>query len=258
MTLVLLEQAEGVATLTLNRPGMGNALVPELLDALLARLAQVGDDEGVRAVVLRANGPVFSLGGDMRRFHRAYAGDIAGYAAELVGKLNRAILGLIDLPQPVVAAVHGTVTGGSLGLVLASDIVFVAAQASFKAHYATAGFSPDGGWTALLPRLAGARAAAACLLLNRSFSAQEALDWGMASAVAPAELLAQQAAEAARRIARYPAGTMRNAKRLLWRDRDDIAAALEAERRGFVELIASARGGVERFLANFRDYPEGE
>lgn len=51
---------------------------------------------------------------------------------------------------------------------------------------------------------------------------------------------------------------MRNAKRLLWRNRDDIAAALEAERQGFVELIASARGGVERFLANFSDYPEGE
>jgi 2-(1,2-epoxy-1,2-dihydrophenyl)acetyl-CoA isomerase len=102
MTLVLLEQVEGVATLTLNRPGMGNALVPELLDALLSQLAQVRDDDGVRAVVLRANGPVFSLGGDMRRFHRAYFGDIVGYAAELVGGLNRAILGLIDLPQPVV------------------------------------------------------------------------------------------------------------------------------------------------------------
>jgi enoyl-CoA hydratase/carnithine racemase len=76
--------------------------------------------------------------------------------------------------------------------------------------------------------------------------------------VAPADLLAQQVADAARKIARYPTRTMRNAKRLLWRNRDDIAAALEAERQGFVELIASARGGVERFLANFSDYPEGE
>ncbi len=258
MSLVLSEQSGGVATLTLNRPGMGNALVPELLDALLARLDEAGADPQVRAVLLRAEGAAFSLGGDMRRFAREYAGDITAYAAELVGGLNQAILALIDLPQPVVVAVHGPVTGGSLGLLLAGDVVLLAEDVIIKAHYATAGFTPDGGWTALLPRLVGQRRAAAGLLLNRSVSAQEALDWGIASALAPSAALAQAARDAAEKIARLPAATMASAKRLLWREREDIAAALEAERTRFVAQIGGAREGVEAFLRNFTTYPNGE
>ncbi|HMM48022.1 MAG TPA: enoyl-CoA hydratase/isomerase family protein, partial [Miltoncostaeaceae bacterium] len=116
-----------------------------------------------RAVVLAADGEGFPIGGDMRRFAAEMAGPaLQTYAAELVGLLNQAVLALLRLPQPVVAAVHGHVTGGSLGLVLACDLAVMADDAVLKAHYATAGFTPDGGWTALLPRLVGTRRAAAC------------------------------------------------------------------------------------------------
>ena len=256
--LIDLEVAAGVATLTLNRPGMGNALVPELLDAFLAAAGRIAGDASARAVLLRAEGSVFSLGGDMRRFEREYAGDIEAYAARLVGGLNQAMLALIDLPQPVVCAVHGLVTGGALGFVLASDLVLVAPEAAFKAHYATVGFSPDGGWATLFARLAGERRAAACLLLNRAFSAEEAVSWGVASQLVPAERFQEEARAAARKIAGCPAGTMRNAKRLLRRERDAIAAALEAERQAFVQTIGTAREGVEAFLHRFADYPSVE
>ncbi len=116
----------------------------------------------------------------MRRFQRERHGDLRAYSDELVGKLNQVILALIDLPQPVVAAVDGAVTGGSIGLVLASDLVFLSPRAVFKAHYATAGFCPDGGWTALLPRIAGQRQAAAALYINRSIRAEEAVMCGLA------------------------------------------------------------------------------
>ena len=120
MNLVRLEPlSDGVVRLVLARSGMHNALVPELLDALLEALRRIADDKTCRAVVLAADGPAFSIGGDMRRFQRERRGDLHAYAAVLVGKLNEAILALVDLPQPVVAAVHGVVTGGSIGLVLA-------------------------------------------------------------------------------------------------------------------------------------------
>jgi 2-(1,2-epoxy-1,2-dihydrophenyl)acetyl-CoA isomerase len=165
---------------------------------------------------------------------------------------------LIDLPQPVVAAVHGLVTGGSIGLVLACDLVYAAPQVVFKAHYATAGFSPDGGWTALVGRVAGVHRAAAALLLNRSLCAEEAVAWGLANELVAAEELQQAAAAAARRIAAYPGDTMRAAKRLLWGDRERLAADLEAERRHFLELIVqpAAEQGVAAFLRDFRDYPD--
>jgi 2-(1,2-epoxy-1,2-dihydrophenyl)acetyl-CoA isomerase len=257
MSLVRVERADGVAHIVLSRPGMHNALVPELLDDLLAELGQLGEDPGCRAVLLAAEGPAFSIGGDMRRFQRERAA-LHEYSAGLVGRLNQAILALIDLPQPVVAAVHGIVTGGSIGLVLAADLVYLAPQVVFKAHYASAGFAPDGGWTALLGRIAGVHRAAAALLLNRSVRAEEAVVWGLANEVVAADRLQQTAAAAARRIAAYPAGTMRAAKRLLWGERSWLAADLEAERRRFLDLVAqpAALQGVDAFLRDFRDYPD--
>lgn len=250
--------APGVQRLTLARPGMQNALVPELLDDLLRALGDLARRGECRAVVLAAEGPAFSIGGDMRRFRRERDGDLAGYSSALVGKLNQAILALVDLPQPVVAAVHGVVTGGSIGLALAADLVYLAPQAAFKAHYATAGFGPDGGWTALVGRLAGTRRAAAALLLNRTVRAEEAVAWGLANEVVPAERVADAALDAARKIAGYPQGTMHAAKRLLRLDRAALADDLEAERRHFLDLIATpqAQAGVDEFLRRFQDYPD--
>ncbi|MBI3095436.1 MAG: enoyl-CoA hydratase/isomerase family protein [Rhodocyclales bacterium] len=257
MSLVRVERADAVARVVLCRAGMQNALVPELLADLLAALAGLKDDASCRAVVLAADGPAFSIGGDMRRFRRE-RDDLRAYGAGLVGQLNQAILALVDLPQPVVAAVHGIVTGGAIGLVLAADLVMLAPQAVFKAHYATAGFGPDGGWTALVGRLAGRRRAAAALLLNRSICAEEAAAWGLANEIVAAEALQEAAAAAARKIAAYPAGTMRAAKGLLWGDRAQLAADLEAERARFVELIAApeALAGVDAFLRDFASYPD--
>ncbi|MCX7144860.1 MAG: enoyl-CoA hydratase/isomerase family protein, partial [Sulfuritalea sp.] len=258
MSLVRIERADAVARVVLCRAGMHNALVPELLADLLAALAALKGDVSCRAVVLAADGPTFSIGGDMRRFLRERErGDLRAYGHGLVGQLNQTILALIDLPQPVVAAVHGIVTGGSIGLVLAADLVMLSPQVVFKAHYVTAGFGPDGGWTALVSRLAGRRRAAAALLQNRSIRAEEAVVWGLANEIVSGETLQDEAIQAARKMAAYPVGTLRAAKRLLWGDREQLAADLEAERTRFAELIAEpeAVAGVEAFLRNFADYP---
>lgn len=259
MKQVRIERAEGVARVVLCRAKMHNALTPELLTDLLAALEELKHDAVTRAIVLAAEGPAFSIGGDMRRFkHEREQDRLRTYAADLVGQLNQAILALIDLPQPVVAAVHGLVTGGSIGLVLAADLVMLAPRVVFKAHYATASFGPDGGWTALVSRLAGRRRAAAALMLNRGIGAEEAVSWGLANEIVPAEDLHGAAAKAARKMACYSPGTMQAAKRLLWGDREQLAADLELERIHFMELIvgSEARTGVDAFLRDFRDYPD--
>jgi len=257
--LVRVSHAGAVATLTLARPAMRNALVPDLLLDLCVALEETARRSDTRAVILAADGEAFSIGGDMRRFAREMKGSaLETYAAELVGLLNQSILSLLRLPQPVVAAMHGLVTGGSIGLVLASDVVVAADDAAFKAHYASAGFTPDGGWTALLPSLVGRRRAAACVLLNRTVSAAEAQAWGMVTQLAPREQVASVAREAARRIAAAPVATMREGKRLLAGDLDAVERALEAERQRFVAAIggAEAREGVARFLRSFTGYPD--
>jgi len=99
---------------------------------------------------------------------------------------------------------------------------------------------------------------AAALLLNRTIRAEEAVAWGLANEIVAAEALPESAAAAARKVAAYPVGTMRAAKHLLWGDREQLAADLEAERARFVELIAApeALDGVDAFLRDFGDYPD--
>lgn len=263
MSLVRVERAGPVTRLALCRAHMHNALVPELLDDVLAALREIASDANCAALILAADGPAFSIGGDMRRFQRERdggGGGIHAYSADLVGKLNATILALIDLPQPVIAAVHGAVTGGSLGLVLACDLVYVSPGAVFKAHYASVGFAPDGGWTALLGRVAGVRRSAGAILLNRTVRADEAVAWGIANEVVAAADLHEHAWRAARRVAAAPSGTVRAAKRQLWGQREEIVADLEAERRQFLELIVRPEtlAGIDAFLEKFSDYPEAE
>jgi enoyl-CoA hydratase/carnithine racemase len=249
MSLVLCERRGPVATLTLNRPERHNSFVPELLSELREALEKLSQDVEVRAVILKASGRSFSTGGDLQGF-ADLEGDLASYAATLVGELNRAMLAMLRLPMPIVCAVHGTVTGGAIGLVLASDLILVSLQASFTPYYGVVGFSPDGGWTALLPRAVGRARAAAALLTNRTITAEEAVRWGLATELIASERLGARARELAEAVARQRPESVRQSKRLLNAEIDAIAERLEAERKTFVATVTSeaAREGVKAFL----------
>lgn len=253
MSWVLLDQIGPVATITLNRPERHNSLVPGLLRDLLGALQQVEAAEDVRAVVLQAAGPSFSTGGDAAEFV-AHADAIKDYAQEVVGLLNDAILALTDLTVPVVACVHGPVTGGSLGLVLAADIVLVAPEAGFTPYYSVVGPSPDGGWTALLPKIVGRQRAAAILMLNDTIDAEQAIAWGIAYQLVPGDEIRAQAQQVARTLAGRKPGSVRHTKRLLAADREQLASDLAAELEHFVAHIVTleASGGFAAFVANLR------
>ncbi|MCI0477683.1 MAG: enoyl-CoA hydratase/isomerase family protein, partial [Anaerolineales bacterium] len=197
--LVLLDARNQIATLTLNRPERHNSLVPELLREMLAALDYV-EQSGARALILQANGRSFSTGGDVYAFYDQ-RDQIETYAREIVGLLNQVIVVMARLPVPIVAAVHGIVTGGSLGLVLASDIVLVAPEASFTPYYSVVGFSPDGGWTAMLPEIIGQKRASEILMLNKTISAEQAVAWGIANRIVTRDQIRDEARAAADTIA---------------------------------------------------------
>lgn len=247
--LVLTDFADHVGTLTLNRPERHNSLVPELLRGLLDALDDLNRRPDLRAVVLQANGRSFSTGGDVRAFYD-HLDEIEGYAQTIVGLLNQVILGLLRFPVPIVTAVHGIVTGGSLGLVLASDIVLVAPEAGFTPYYTVVGYSPDGGWTALLPTVIGTKRAAEVLMLNQTITAEQAAAWGLANRIVPLDRIRHEARLIAAAMASQPAGSVRSIKRLLWADDPHVAERLEEERRRFVEQITTdeARRGMVAFL----------
>jgi 2-(1,2-epoxy-1,2-dihydrophenyl)acetyl-CoA isomerase len=247
--LILLDTRDSVATVTLNRPERHNSLVPALLQEMLTAVKTIRAQSDVRAVVLQANGRSFSTGGDVRGFYD-HIDTLEEYASTIVGLLNQVILLLFDLPVPVVAAVHGIVTGGSFGLVLASDIVLVAPEASFTPYYSVVGFSPDGGWTALLPAIIGPKRVAEILMCNHAITAKESIAWGLASRIVAADRIREEALETAQDIAAKKTSSLRHTKRLLGTAYGDPAARLEAERSRFVQQIATqeAQRGIVTFL----------
>lgn len=190
----------------------------------------------MRGAILQANGRSFSTGGDLQAF-ADHLDQITAYAGRVVGLLHQAMLALIDLPIPVIGAVQGPVTGGSLGLVLACDVVLLAPEATFTPFYAEVGFSPDGGWTAILPTVIGTHRAAEILLANRTVQPDQAVSWSLASRVVPTGDLRKAARAVAEEMAQMDPGSLERTKRLLRGDRDEIARRLEVEREQFVAQI---------------------
>jgi 2-(1,2-epoxy-1,2-dihydrophenyl)acetyl-CoA isomerase len=238
---VHLDLAGAAAWLTLDRPGRGNALVPELLAAFRVRLAEA-QAAGIRVLAITGAGRAFSAGGDVAVF-AAHAGDakaLRGYAAEIVGELNAAILDLLAFPAPVIAVVNGPVTGGSAGLMLAADMVAMSEAAFLQPYYSEVGFAPDGGWTALLPERIGAAAALKAMYLNEHLSAADCLRLGLVHRVcAPGDLRAAADAWVGDLLDK-DAASLAATRANVWNParRARVAAALEREREGFLSLIA--------------------
>jgi enoyl-CoA hydratase/carnithine racemase len=116
------------------------------------------------------------------------------------------------------------------------------------------GYSPDGGWTALLPFAIGIKRAAEVQLLNQSITPEQAVAWGIASRIVPAETIRQEAHAIAVRIAQQKPGSIHRTKHLLWGDIEQIGERLQAERRSFVEQMDSseAQDGMADFLEKIR------
>lgn len=238
-----------VARLTLNRPERHNSLVPELLRDMLSCLEDVRGDPQVRIVLLNASGRSFSTGGDIRGFYD-HLQDLEAYSNEVVGLLNKVILEMMVLPVPIVTAVHGIVTGGSLGLILASDIVVMTPDASITPYYNVVGFSPDGGWTAILPAIIGKKRTFETLATNRTITADEAIRWGIASVFVPAAEIHSTLANMVDTLLTMKPRSLRSTKRLLNMDVETFVEKLEMEQKAFVSQVVTdeARFGIRQYL----------
>lgn len=248
--LVTMRVDAPVATLSLNRPERHNSLVPALLEGIVAAVSEAEGRDDVRVLVLRAEGGSFSTGGDLQGFLDHWDEDIAAYADRVVGGLNQAIMTLRASPLPVVAAVHGWVTGGSLGLLLAADMVLVDDSARLAPFYCEVGFAPDGGWSALLPERVGEARALAAQMTNEIWTADDLMRLGLAQQRVERGTVDAAARKAAQRIAGKAPTTIRatKANRLAL---TDWAHALDTERQRFVDTIQApgVRAGVEAFVA---------
>jgi 2-(1,2-epoxy-1,2-dihydrophenyl)acetyl-CoA isomerase len=224
---VLRSTADGVLTLTLNRPDALNSFNVEMKEGLLAALKDAARDRDVRVVVLTAAGRAFSAGQDLKERQASAAADLG---TELRSRYNPIILAIRRLEKPIIGAISGVAAGAGLSVALACDIRICADNASFIEVFGRVGLVPDTGSTWFLPRLIGYARAAEMIFTTDAVDAQAAERIGLVNRVVPAESLMDEANSLAAKLAGSAPLAMGLAKRALNRALEsDLETALEYE-----------------------------
>jgi enoyl-CoA hydratase/carnithine racemase len=223
--------ADGVATVTFNRPERLNALTFEVyadLRDLLAELPQRGD---ARALVITGSGRGFCSGGDVEEIIGELQRMEPAALLEFTRMTGSVVRALRDCPLPVIAAVNGTAAGAGAVIALACDIRLLAESASFSFLFTRVGLSgADMGCAYLLPRVIGLGRASELLLLGEKVGAARAAEIGLAADVVPDDALPTRTGELAARLAGGPAMAYSATKVLITRELDmDLSGALEMD-----------------------------
>ncbi|HEX6255223.1 MAG TPA: enoyl-CoA hydratase-related protein [Euzebyales bacterium] len=251
MSLVTLEHADGLATVTLRRPEARNAVNLEMKIAFIDALHRAAHDDDVRALLLRAEGPAFCVGQDLREHADALERGPQTALTTVRAHYNRIVTGIDALDVPVVVAISGACVGAGLGFALAGDIRVAADDARFATAFTGIGLASDSGLARALVRTAGAGVAAELLLLGEPFSAEQARAWGLVTRVVAADDVDETAATLARRLAEGPTRAFARVKALLRRaDTTELATMLswEADAQEALALTADHRTAVSAFL----------
>jgi 2-(1,2-epoxy-1,2-dihydrophenyl)acetyl-CoA isomerase len=247
---VRIKVEDGVGELTLARPEGANAIDLKCSEELAEAALLFDQDPNVRAVLVRADGPMFSAGGDIRSFREA-AGDVPAVLKRITLGLHVAISRFARMNAPVVCAVGGTCAGGGMSFACALDIVIASDKAKFTMAYTKIGLMPDGGSTYFLPRRVGLARARDLMLRNRVLTAAEALDWGVVDQVVPEGQLDEEARKVARELAAGPTLAYGMTKRLLLGTFDHgLETQMELETHGISAMgrTADAKEGLAAFF----------
>jgi 2-(1,2-epoxy-1,2-dihydrophenyl)acetyl-CoA isomerase len=242
------DDAGGVATLTLQRPGLSSALRRDLLDAVRS----VAEDESVRAVLLTGTGRAFCVGQDLAEHVESLRGNAATSLSVVEEEYNPLILALAALRVPVVVGVNGACAGAGLGIALAGDLRVAAAGAKFTTAFTGIGLSSDSALASRLVHCVGGSRATELLLLPEPFVAETAAQWGLVHRVVPPEQVLPEAQALAARLAAGPTAAYRAVKTVLaTAATDSLEDTLALEGRLQTELgqTADHREAVEAFLA---------
>lgn len=232
--------ADGVATITLNRPELRNAFDDAVIARLTDMLTRLGGDPGVRAVVLAGSGPIFCAGGDLAWMRRMADFDEAANRADARG-LGRLLSTLDALPKPTLARVQGGAYAGGIGLIAACDIAVATDDAKFAVTEVRIGLAPA-VISPYLVRAMGSRVCRRLFLTAEVFDAASALAWGLLHDVVAPDRLDARVAEHLSALSKGSTAAQAVSKKLAAEvDRPLDAAVIERT----VEAIAAQRASPE-------------
>ena len=242
---ILVESEPPIATITLNRPKVLNALSPELIGELTGALGALEADENVRAVVLTGGPKVFAAGADI--------GDMAdrGPVEQLRRDQTGRWLAFAAFTKPLVAAVNGYALGGGCEVMLMCDLIVAGDTARVGQPEINLGIIPGAGGTQRWPRTAGKYVAMEVVLTGAMMTAERAYQLGIVNKVVPAEMTIEIAKRLARQLAEKPPLAVRMAKEsVLKAFETPLTEGLAGERKSFYFLFASEdqKEGMHAFL----------
>ncbi len=245
--ILLREDREAIATLTLNRPAQYNALSDEMLSDLQAELESIADDQNIRVVVMAARGKAFSAGHDLKQMR---GNPNQRYYEKLFKRCSRMMTTLQAMPQPVIARVHGIATAAGCQLVAACDL----AVASSEARFATSGIGV--GLFCMTPGVAlarnvGRKQAFEMLFTGEFISAEKALEQGLINRVVSPEELDDCVAELARMILDKSQAAVSAGKQVFYRQLEmglDTAYQYASEEMAQNMKFHDAGEGIDAFF----------
>ncbi|MEO8558509.1 MAG: enoyl-CoA hydratase/isomerase family protein [Rhodospirillales bacterium] len=214
---VLYAVADGVATITLNAPSRLNTISGPMLGALTKRLTEANEDQAARAVVLTGAGRAFCAGLNLEAQQKGSdsIGVGSGAAPTNIDLRNTPPTVLFAMDKPTICALNGSAAGYGMDLALCCDIRVLARSAKLAAAFVKRGVVPESGGTWILPRLLGWSKAAELIFTGRTLSAEECLDWGLASHVVDDAAVADKAKALALEIAANAPLAVQAAKRMM-------------------------------------------
>lgn len=201
---IIFDIADGVATITLNRPDRLNAFSEQLHGELAEATTRAAEDPAIRAVLLTGAGRGFCAGQDLTERVMGSDGKPAEAGAALDRWYNPLVRRIRNMPKPVVAAINGVAAGAGANVALACDIVIAARSASFIQAFAKIALIPDSGGTWFLPRLLGDARARALALTADKLPAETAAEWGLIWKCVDDDKLMAEAGGLARHLATQP------------------------------------------------------
>ncbi len=232
---VLVEIADGIGTVTLNRPEKLNAFDPEMCEDVIAALRMLAQADAVRVIVVTGAGRAFCAGADL-----SVLGTEGGGAALVVAGKETALI-IRSAPKPVLAAVNGPAAGGGANLALACDYRLASDAATIGQVFHKLGLGPDWGGTFFLPRLTGVSKALELVWSARMVPAAEAAQLGLFDRVVPHAELAAETRKLAGLWAGMPPLAVRKAKEALYcSEARSLAEMLDLEIEHQTALFATA------------------
>ncbi len=241
--------ADGVATITLNRPEVRNAFNDQMSDEMQSALKTAERDADVRCVVITGSGAGFCAGQDLAAVRDR--GDGFSFREHLLRTYNAIVAKLASIEKPVIAAVNGAAAGAGWGIALACDIRYASESARFRLAFIGIGLAPDAGTSFFLPRLVGLGRALELAYTNELIDASTALSLGLVNKVVPADQLMPATLDLAKRLAQAPTQGLGLTKRAM---NYALAATLtgaldyEAHVQEIAGRTADYREGVNAFL----------